>query len=327
LLKGVFVLALKNRSAGVSDSSSGSDVYDLVCIGGGPAGYSAAIYAARFNMRCVIIAKEKGGLITTTHLVENWPGFPSISGLGLMQEIEKHVDSLKVPIKDGEVTSLEKSGDLFIVTTVDKVYRSKTVLIATGSKHRELEVAGSKELYGRGVSYCATCDAAFFKNKIVAMVGGGDSAVKESLLLSEFASKVFVIHRGKEAKAEPINMKRARSNPKIEFIAETNILSIHGVKRVEYVLLDKPFNGSDKLELSGVFVAIGQIPATELAKSVGVKLNKYGEIIVDRYSVTGVPGIFAAGDCTDTAFKQAIIASAQGVYAAWQAFEHIQHHS
>jgi thioredoxin reductase (NADPH) len=326
LLKEVFVLAVKNRSAGGSDSSSVSDVYDLICIGGGPAGYSAAIYAARFNMKCVVIAKEKGGLIITTHLVENWPGFPSITGLGLMQEIEKHVDSLKVPIVDGEVTSLEKKGGLFIVTTEGKVYKGKSILVGTGSKHRELEVPGSKELYGKGVSYCATCDAAFFRNKVVAMVGGGDSAVKESLLLSEFASKVFVIHRGKEAKAEPINMDRASANPKIEFIAETNIRSIHGMKRVEHVMLDKPYKGSTKLELSGVFVAIGQIPATSLVKPLGVKLNPHGEIIVDRYSKTNIEGVYAAGDCTDSEFKQAIIASAQGVYAAWQAFEHIKHH-
>lgn len=322
------LLANKVKAGNVSGKqSTNSDLYDIVCIGGGPAAYSAAVYAARFNMKTVVVAKEKGGLLITTHLVENYPGFPSVTGLGLMQEMEKHVAYFKVPIHEDEILSLEKKENIFIATARKQTYKAKTVLVGTGTKHRQLDVPGNKELYGKGVSYCATCDAAFFKKKVVCMVGGADSAVKEATLLAEFATKVYIIYRGKQVRPEPITMKRALAMPNIEFINETNIVSIHGTNRVEYVLLDKPYKGSNKLELQGVFVAIGQIPMTDLAKQAGAKLNARGEIIIDRYARTNVPGLYAAGDCGDTEFKQAIISAAEGVYGAWQAFEYVQHQS
>ncbi|MBI5398607.1 FAD-dependent oxidoreductase [Candidatus Woesearchaeota archaeon] len=319
-------MANKKKEEAKKNNNANSDLYDIICIGGGPAAYSAAIYAARFNMKTSVIAKEKGGLLITTHLVENYPGFPSVTGLGLMQEIEKHVKYFNVQIHENEVTNLEKKGNIFIVTAREETYKTKTVLIGTGSKHRQLEVPGNKELYGKGVSYCATCDAPFFKKKTVAMVGGADSAVKEATLLAEFAAKVYVIYRGKEVHPEPITLKRALAMPNIEFINETNVVSIHGNNRVEYIMLDKPYKGSNKLELQGVFVAIGQVPVTELAKQAGAKLNERGEVIIDRYARTSVPGLYAAGDCGDTQFKQAIISAAEGVYGAWQAFEYVQHH-
>ncbi|MFC1754128.1 NAD(P)/FAD-dependent oxidoreductase [Thermoproteota archaeon] len=301
-------------------------MHDTIIIGGGPGGYSAAIYAARFNMDTVILAKQRGGLIAQTHLVENWPGEKSISGFDLIAKVEEHVKHFNVPIKDEVVEDITKSDDSFVVKTSKEEYKTKTVIIATGTVHRKLPVTGEKEFYGKGVSYCATCDGMFFRDKVVAIIGGSDSAAKEALLLSEHCKKVYIIYRREKIRAEPINYDRVMKkveDGKIEIIYKTNLTEIKGDKMVTSVMLDNPYNDSSELKLDGVFGAIGHIPQAEFARNIGIEFNKREEIITDKHSNTNVPGIYAAGDVTDGDFKQAITAAAQGVMATKSAFEYM----
>jgi thioredoxin reductase (NADPH) len=298
-------------------------MYDLVIIGGGPAGLSAAIYAARFRLKTVVIAREVGGAIANTNLVENWPGFKSLSGFELMEHIKEHVKYLGVGIKQDEVSDIVKKGKKFLIEAKEGRYEGKTVLLATGKRHRKLGVPGEKEFYGKGVGYCAVCDAAFFKDKVVAVVGGSDSAAKEALLLGEYAKKVYIIHRSEGIRAEPITAERVDKNKKIETISNTNVVEIKGKGFVSSVVLDKPHGGSRELGLDGVFIKVGYEPQNELAKRLGVRLDDNGEIIVDCDSGTNIPGIYAAGDVTAGSFKQAITGAAQGVVAANSAYRYL----
>lgn len=295
--------------------------YDLIIVGGGCAGYPAAVYASRFNLKTLVIAKEKGGLITTTHLVENYPGFVSLSGQELADNLEAHVKANNVPIENDIVNSIEKVGRHFIVKTdlQNIEYKTKTIILATGTKHRHLNAPGEVQFSGKGVSYCATCDGMFFRNKIVGIVGGSDSASKEAMVLAQNSSKVYMFIRT-YLKAEPINADRIRKNSKIEIIEGVQVKEICGENLVTHVNLD---NGK-KVDLSGVFIAIGMLPQNDLAKSLGVNLDNKGEVIIDRLSRTNVEGVFAAGDNTNSEWKQGIVASAEGSVAAYSAYEYIQ---
>jgi len=295
-------------------------MYDLIIIGAGSAGLSSAIYARRFLMKTLVIGELIGGLITTTHLVENWPGEKRITGIDLMKKIEGHARAFDAEIINDRVVSVNKSSDGFIVKTADKSFKSKTLVFATGTVHRKLGVPGEKEFSGRGVSYCATCDGMFFKDKIVGVVGGSDSAAKEALLLSEYAKKVYIIYRRAKIRAEPVNVKRVEAKVKqgkIEIINNTNVVEVKGDKKLTHVVFD---NGKE-FPLDGLFIEIGLVPQNDLAKSIGVKLNDKGEIIIDRYSRTNVKGVYAAGDCADAPFKQAITGSAEGVIASFSAYD------
>lgn len=296
--------------------------YDLIIIGGGCAGYPAAVYASRFNLKTLVIAREKGGLITTTHLVENYPGFIALSGQELADKLEDQVKANNVPIKNDFVKSVRKEGDYFILKTdiSEDEFKAKSIILATGTKHRHLDAPGEREFANKGVSYCATCDGMFFKNKVVAIVGGGDSSAKEAMVLSKNASKVYMLIRT-HLKAEPINADRIRKIENVEIIEGVQVKEIMGEGIVNSVELD---NGKT-LDVSGVFVAVGMLPQNDLAKSLDVELNNKGEIIVDRLSKTNVAGVFAAGDVTDSEWKQGIISSAEGSVAAYSAFEYINH--
>lgn len=302
------------------------EIYDTIIIGGGCAGYPAAIYAARFNMKTLVIAKEQGGLITTTHLVENYPGFISLTGQELADNLKSHVEANNVPIKDDIVISTKKRDDgLFEIKTAisEETFISKTIILATGTKHKHLNVPGEEKYQSRGVSYCATCDGPFFKNKTVAIVGGGDSAAKEAMVLAQSCKEVFLLARSK-LKAEPINVDRIKKIENITVIEGVNVKEILGEKKMTHVILDKEINNSSKLDLNGLFVAIGMLPQNELATELGVELNKRGEIKIDKKSQTNVEGVFAAGDVTDAEWKQGIIAAAEGSIAANYAFEYLQ---
>ena len=305
------------------------EIYDTIIIGGGCAGYPAAIYAARFNLNTLVIAKEDGGLITTTHLVENYPGFVSLSGQELADNLKAHVQANNVPIVNDIVISCRKvendSRNIFEVETAisEETYLTKTVILATGTKHRHLNAPGEREFQSKGVSYCATCDGPFFKNKTVAIIGGGDSAAKEAMVLAQTCEKVYMIIRS-HLKAEPINAKRIHTIENIEVIEGANVTQICGDKKVTHIVLDTQVNGSDTIELSGVFIAIGMLPQNELAKELGVELNSRGEIIINRESQTNVKGVLAAGDVTNAQWKQGIIAAAEGSVAANYVFEYLQ---
>jgi thioredoxin reductase (NADPH) len=297
--------------------------YDLAIIGGGPAGMSAAVYAARFRLKTLLLAREFGGVLANAPLIENWPGEKSLSGAELMAKLQSHVESLGVDIKQASVDNISKKAGLFLIKSDEGEHESKSILLATGTKHRKLAVPGEEKFYGRGVSYCAVCDGAFFRDKAVAVIGGSDSAAKEALFLSENAAKVYIIYRKEKIRAEPINAERVEKNEKIEIITNTNVLEIKGDKFVTHAVLDKAYKGSKELPIDGVFVEIGYDPQSDLAKALGAKLDK-GEIIIGSGSETSVPGVFAAGDVTSNSFKQAITAAAQGVVAAKSVYDYIK---
>ena len=294
--------------------------YDLIVLGGGPTAIGCAIYAARFALDVLVIGKIFGGLIATTHLVENYPGITSTSGQGLMDMFKDHMNSLSIPYITDEIRSIENADDHFILHSFFQKFKALSVVIATGSERKKLEIPGEEDFAGRGVSYCATCDGPFYKDKIVCVVGGSDSAAKEALFLSQNVKKVYIIYRGEEIRAEPINKKRVEENHKIEIIYKTNIVEIKGDNTVKSVI----FENGKEFEVDGVFIEVGSIPNSDLAKRISVKTNQKGEIIINRKSETNIPGIFAAGDVADAPFKQAITGVAEGVVAAYSAFDYIK---
>jgi thioredoxin reductase (NADPH) len=308
-----------------------SSEYDFIIIGAGGAGLAAAMYGARLGLKTLCLGTSHGtemplgGVITTTNVVENYPGFIRLSGSEIADKIREHAQSYElVTLKEEKAESVKQKGKLFEVKTSESIYSGKTIMFATGTKWRKLEVPGSKEFENKGVAYCALCDAPLFKNKTVAVIGGSDSAAKDALLLAEHAKKVFLIYRGDKIRPEPINYERIMNNKKIENINNTNVTEIKGKQFVEKVILDKPFKGSKELELQGVFVAIGHIIISDLAKSIGVTTNDKGEIILNhKTSETNLSGVFAAGDVTDKPFKQLITGVADGCTAAFSAYEYI----
>ncbi len=304
--------------------------YDFLIIGAGGTGLAAAMYSARLGLKTLVLGKSQGselpigGVITTTNLVENYPGFIKLTGTELAEKIEKHARSYDlVTIKEEKAEKVSKKGKCFEVKTEKEVYVAKSILFATGTKWKKLDVPGSKEFENKGVNYCALCDGPLFKNKIVGLVGGSDSAAKDALVLAEHAKKVYIIYRGEKIHPEPINLKRVEENKKIEVINNTNVVEIKGEQFVNEVVLDKEYKKSKTLKLDGLFVAIGHIFLSSLAKDFGVKTNKAGEIITDKICATNVPGIFAAGDVSDGAFKQLITGVADGCTAAHSAYEYI----
>ena len=305
--------------------------YGLLILGGGGTGLAAAMYAARLGMKSLVLGATHGaelpigGVISTTHVVENYPGFIKLTGPELAKKLEEHTRSYDlVTIKEEKVIEIKKSGKLFLVRTNKGKYKSKTILFATGTRWKELKVPGSKEFNNKGVHYCALCDGPLYKNKIVAVVGGSDSAAKDALLLAEHAKKVYIIYRGKEIHPEPINFERVKRNKKIEVVNNTNIKEIKGEKLVTKVIFDKLYKNRKEIKLNGVFVAIGHIIMSDLAKKLKVKLNKAGEIKINHMtSETNAPGIYAAGDVTDKQFKQLITGVADGCTASYSAYEYI----
>ncbi|MFX1591657.1 MAG: NAD(P)/FAD-dependent oxidoreductase [Promethearchaeota archaeon] len=295
-------------------------IYDLIVLGGGPTAIGCAIYAARFAMDVLIVGKTFGGLIATTHLVENYPAVTSISGQGLMEMFREHMNSLNIPYISDEIRNIEKVNEHFELHSYFQKFKAYSICIATGSERKKLSVPGEDEFAGRGVSYCATCDGPFYNDKNVCVIGGSDSAAKEALFLSQNAKKVYIIYRGEEIRAEPINKKRVYENDKIEIIYKTNITEIKGDETVKSVIFD---NGKE-FEIDGVFIEIGSIPNSDLAKGIGVEINEKGEIKINRKSETNVAGIFAAGDVADAPFKQAITGVSEGVIAAYSAFDYVK---
>ncbi len=303
--------------------------FDFLVIGGGCAGASGAMYAARMNLKTAMIAELPGGLITTTHLVENWPGIIKISGPDLAMNLIEHATTFgvqmknervleidKIKISEEELNADKKTG--FIVKTASNQYLAKTILLATGSKHKKLGIPGESEFENKGVSFCALCDAAFYRGKTVCVVGSGDSAAKEALLLSEFAEKVYIISRT-QLHPEPINLERVKANSKIELLSNSEVAEILGDQKVEKIKL----KDGKEITLDGIFIAIGLLPNSREAKELGVELNQKNEIIINRNSETNIEGVFAAGDVCDTKFKQAITGSAEAVTASFWGYEYI----
>lgn len=300
-------------------------IYDTIIIGGGVAGLAAAIYAGRFEMKTLLITNNIGGTVINAHELANFPGVDTVSGIQLVERMQAQAEKFKSEIAFGKVEKIENEKKLkcFMISAKDKEYYAKTIIIATGTEWRKLNVPGEKEYNGKGVHYCSICDGAFYKDKVVAVIGGADSAAKDALLLTKYAKKVFMIYRRAEIRPEPVLKSAILKNKKIEIIKNTNVVEIKGSQFVNKVILDKPYKGSKEFSLDAVFIAIGHIPVTGIAKKFGVALNDKGEIILDRQGFTNIQGIYAAGDVTDITFKQAITGVGEGVKAAYNAYRHI----
>jgi len=298
-------------------------IYDLIIIGSGAAGFGAAIYGGRYRMKVLVIGKEFGGETAKAGNIENYPGFLSIDGFDLMDAMKKQTENLKVETLDAEVTEITRDEHCFEVKANNATYQTHEIIFAVGAERRRLGIPNEKELTGRGVHYCVTCDGPVYSGKTIAMAGGGDASVKGVVLAAEYVNKVFLIVRGKEVAAEPINLERMKKlGDKIEVLLETEVKEIIGKQRLKKLLLSKPFKGSNELVVDGLFVEIGAIPNVDLAKSLGVELDDRGYIKVDNMMKTNIDGVFAAGDAVNHfgSFKQDITAAAMGSVAATSAY-------
>lgn len=302
-------------------------MYDLIIVGGGPAGLTAGIYAVRFGLNTIILEKsEISGQIALADVVENYPGFPEISGLELMEKYKSHAQEIGVETKITEVLSIRDEGEKKIVSTDSGEFESKAVIIATGANPKHLNVPGEKEFISKGVSYCAICDGPFFKNKTVVVVGGGNSAIADALLLSKIAKKVYLIHRRDKLRAVKILQDRAFKATNIEFILNACILEIigntEGIRRVEKIVVKDLKSGElQELATDGVFIYIGIHPNTEI---IDVEKNEEGFIRTDRFLETSKKGIYAAGDCRDTPLWQLVAAVRDGALAATAVNDYIE---
>lgn len=315
------------------------NLHNVIIIGGGPSGLSAAIYAARAGLQPIVFAgSPPGGQLMLTTEVENFPGYQEIMGPDLIQTLRKQAEHFETEIRDDNITSVNFNTSPFVVSTSKQEFRSKSVIIATGAQALWLGLESEQRLRGKGVSACATCDGFFFRDKEVAVVGGGDTAMEEAQTLTRFAKKVYIIHRRGEFRASKIMQERIRSNPKIELILNNAIEEIKGEMKVEGIILKTAHNNSRELALNGIFIAIGHKPDTLLFKD-AIDLDDKGYVITTsahamsvlsgksidkRYdkqyqTMTSVNGVFAGGDCVDHVYRQASTAAGMGVSAALDA--------
>jgi thioredoxin reductase (NADPH) len=306
-------------------------VREVIIIGSGPAGYTAAIYTARAGLKPLLIASsvEAGGELMKTTEVENFPGFPEgLQGPELMANLQAQAERFGTEVLLDDVVEVDLTGDVKILKTGGgETFEAKTVILSTGAAYRELGLPREKELSGHGVSWCATCDGFFFRERTIAVVGGGDSAMEEATFLTRFAAKVYLIHRRDSFKASKIMVERALNNPKIEVIYNSEVAELHGDAKLTGVQLRNTVDGStSNLELDGLFIAIGNDPRVWLVEN-QVELTAEKFIKVDgRSSRTNLPGVFAAGDVIDPTYRQAITAAGSGCVAALDAEHYLQSH-
>jgi len=304
-----------------------SNIYDLIIIGGGPAGITAGIYAGRQKLKTLLICKEFGGQVAKKAIdIENYPGFEKISGIELIQKFKNHLQKFDIEIQQDEVTKIQKEENIFSVyTKAGKTFNSLAVIIASGADPRPLEVEGEKEFLGKGVSYCAVCDGAFFKDKVVAVVGGGNAGFETAIFLSKIAKKIYILEYGETVKADLTNQEIVKNSKKAEIITNAQVKKIVGDNVVRSIIyLDRKTQEEKELKVDGVFIQIGNQPATSFAKGL-VDFNERDEIIVEFETCqTKTKGLFAAGDCNTGPFKQIITACGEGAKSALAAFRYIQ---
>ncbi|MBI5885455.1 MAG: thioredoxin-disulfide reductase [Deltaproteobacteria bacterium] len=291
-------------------------MYDLVIIGGGPGGLTAGIYAQRSRLKTVLIEKEMvGGQIAVSDVIENYPGFPSISGAGLMEKFEEHARGLGLEITFDTVENITLDGNVKVLKTTEGEMRAKAVIVATGAKPRRLGVPGEKELTGKGVSYCATCDGPFFRGRSVMVVGGGDTAVKEAVYLSKLAAKVYIVHRRDKFRAERMHLERAEAAPNIEFLTSSTLKEIKAASGVVVAAAVEDLKTSrlKDIPVDGVFIFVGINPTTDF---VDVDKDESGFIKTGLTLETSIPGIYAVGDCRQTPLLQVATAVGDGAIAA-----------
>lgn len=301
-------------------------MYDTIIIGGGPAGLTAGLYHARARMNVLLLEKlAPGGQVLTTDWVENYPGFPDgLSGFELMDRMKGQAEKFGLEIRSEEVIRLEFEDDVKLVTTNQDTYETRAVILACGASWKKLGIEGEGLFMGRGVSYCATCDGPFYREQPVAVIGGGDTAVEESLFLTRFASKIYHVHRRDELRAVKLLQERALAEEKIEFVWDTVPTRILGQDGVDGIELKNVKTGEvTRKDVQGVFVFIGTIPNTELVQGL-VDLDEQGFVVTDDQMETSVPGVFAAGDIRSKAFRQISTAVGDGANAAYGAEKYVE---
>jgi thioredoxin reductase (NADPH) len=301
-------------------------MHDLIILGTGPAGLSASIYASRYKIDHLLIGAETGGYLNEIHKIENYPGFSSVSGFELAQKMKEHVEFLGEKILEETVMDVEKKDDFFIVKAGENEYKAKNIIYSIGTQARKLNIPGENELKGKGVSYCATCDGPFFKEKNVVVVGGANSAAVAALILSEHATKVTMFYRGGKPRCTPSYLEQMEKNPKIDIVCCTNLKEIKGDEKVESIILDAPYENSNEFKTDGVFIEVGSDPATKLTQNLDVELSEQNYIKTKPDQSTNVEGFFAAGDITTNSngFRQIITACSEGAISAFSVYEKLK---
>jgi len=301
-------------------------MYDLIIIGAGPAGLGTSIYASRYKLEHVVIGNEIGGQIAEAWELENYAGFESISGKDLMEKFANQTKKLGAEIIQATVAKVRRKGEEFEISTADgNSYLAKVIIFALGMKARKANITGEDNFIGKGVSYCATCDAMFFRGKEVVVIGGGDSAATAALHLSDFANKVTLMYRGEQVKFEPAWMEKISKNPKIEIVLNSFVKEVKGDTKVSGIVYEQ--NGETKeLAVQGVFIEIGTVPGVGVAKELGVNVDEQEYIIVDSAQKTNLENVYAAGDVTtgSNKFRQVITAVAEGAVAAGSVYKKLK---
>ncbi|MBR3684179.1 MAG: thioredoxin-disulfide reductase [Lachnospiraceae bacterium] len=303
-------------------------MYDLIIIGSGPAGLSAAIYAGRARLNTLIIEKQgmSGGQVLNTYEVDNYPGLPGMNGFDMGMRFKEHADKFPVDFVEGEVVELRLDGAVKQIRTHEQIYEGKTVLIATGARHAKLNIPGEDTLAGRGVSYCATCDGAFFRNKTVAVVGGGDVAVEDAIFLARFCEKVYLIHRRNELRAAKILQDALFELPNVECVWDSVADEIVGEDVVSGIKLHNVKNNEEKLLMvNGVFIAVGMHPNSEIYREI-LECDDLGYIQASEEGVTNVLGVFVAGDIRTKQLRQIVTAVSDGANAVTSIQKYLVHH-
>ena len=317
---------LNLSSISSSTSESEEQRVRVLILGSGPAGLSAALYAARADLNPIVLAgMDLGGQVSLTYIVENYPGFPEgVGGPEMVELFQKQAERFGAKVEYDTATEVDLTEQPFRVKTYNTVYKTDSLIISTGATARHLNVPGEERLTGRGVSYCATCDGWFFKDRDVIVVGGGDSALEEGLFLTRYANTVTIVHRRDELRAGPVLEERARTNPKIKFLWNKVVTEIQGEDAVKSVRIKDVVTGEEQdREIDGVFIFIGHTPNTQLFEG-QLEMDPLGYLITDRMMETSVPGVFAAGEAADPIFRQVITSAGMGAAAAMRAGHYLE---
>jgi thioredoxin reductase (NADPH) len=297
-------------------------MYDVIIVGAGPAGLTAAIYTSRRGLKTLIITKGLGGETANIERIENYPGFKEIEGFKLIKAMEEQVKSFGVEFVYDEVVKITTKGKSFIIKTTEKEYETKTIILAFGKTPRNLNVPGEKEFTGKGISYCATCDAPLFRGKTVAVVGGGNAALDATILLSDIAKKIYLVHRRDEFRGFESFVNEVKKKKNVELVLNSIVAEIKGNKTVKSVIIeDVNTKKKREIEVEGVFIEVGSEVKTDFIKNL-VKLNN-NQVMVNKNCETSCPGVFAAGDVTDTPFKQIVVSAGEGAKAGLTAYNYI----